>query len=563
MKSIFALLVSAVVSIVAFAGAAEYHDELYDDQGSLRQQYAKILPYLEKKSSAEQKQYLERSFKAFNGENEAHTIPRIIPAEFKEKFIDPGISQRAKALVAFLKDHYSGKKSYSKIIDPALVEKIIARNGEAGYAGLVNPEDITFFYGPDMIVDADGVWRVIEDNTGFIGGPADVQVLRELTMSRDKKIGKMLNVEDPEVFYRQLTDHYKAIAKENGGKVIYLDSQIMSDNEDMLVKKMLTKYGIEIVDPDLNGTRLKINKRGVYTVTGFGEDKVKEKVGYVIVHGEHAWMDQSHRASRDRYMYEEARELLSPDAKLNKAWTPKKLKALRRIVQGPRTSKTTAKIEELIEAVEPDSKIFRFIDQSGELTAGINKSILKGRVAANYTPGTDFINDKQFYIFVEDLIRFYLKEEPILRNIPSGSFGGRDGKVDKEKLDAVLANFNNFVIKRVDGRGGDAVWVGPKTAKEELPALRKRVEADPTLFIFQSYSRLSQMQNWIIDSRGISFVHNFNVLVSNMMWGRATPEKGNGKVNVSGGGRELPTLTLKSQASICRDFFAPPGMVTE
>src|SRR5262249_53685785 len=113
---------------------------------------------------------------------------------------------------------------------------------------------------------------------------------------------------------------------------------------------------------------------------------------------------------------------------------------------------------------------------------GLLKALLSGKVATNYSPGVDFIGDKEFYFYVEDLIRNYLHEEPILTNIGSRKFADKTGKLDSDLVKEVFSNQKKYVIKAVDGRGGDSVWVGPKIPRDKFKSVREQIIANPERF---------------------------------------------------------------------------------
>ena len=57
-------------------------------------------------------------------------------------------------------------------------------------------------------------------------------------------------------------------------------------------------------------------------------------------------------------------------------------------------------------------------------------AINQGKVAMNYSPGVDFVGDKEFTMYVDDLVRHYLKVEPTVTSIATFEFApvGADGK---------------------------------------------------------------------------------------------------------------------------------------
>ena len=182
---------------------------------------------------------------------------------------------------------------------------------------------------------------------------------------------------------------------------------------------------------------------------------------------------------------------------------------------------------------------------------GILRAILEGRVGSNYAPGVDFIGDKEFYVFVEKLIRFYLREEPILRNIPTERFADeKTGGVNEPLFERIFANLSQWVIKKVDGRGGDGVWVGPKISAEEVPALKAKIRHEPGGYIVQAFTPLSRMNENIVDMRVISDVGPDSILVIDTPWGRGLPMSGNGKVNLSDKGREITILVGRERAGL-------------
>lgn len=103
----------------------------------------------------------------------------------------------------------------------------------------------------------------------------------------------------------------------------------------------------------------------------------------------------------------------------------------------------------------------------------------KGNVALLNSPGNGIADDKGIYYFVPRMIRYYLGEEPILRNAPTYlPFYEEDRKY-------VLENFDKLVLKDVAEAGGYGVVFGntmTKQQKEDFIALLKR---EPRRFIAQ------------------------------------------------------------------------------
>lgn len=103
----------------------------------------------------------------------------------------------------------------------------------------------------------------------------------------------------------------------------------------------------------------------------------------------------------------------------------------------------------------------------------------KGNVALLNAPGNGVADDKGIYYFVPRMIRYYLGEEPILKNAPTYlPYYPKDMKY-------VLENFDQLVLKDVAEAGGYGVVFGntmTKKQKEDFIALLKK---EPRRFIAQ------------------------------------------------------------------------------
>ena len=103
----------------------------------------------------------------------------------------------------------------------------------------------------------------------------------------------------------------------------------------------------------------------------------------------------------------------------------------------------------------------------------------KGNVALLNAPGNGVADDKGIYYFVPKMIRYYLKEEPILQNAPTYL------PFYEEDMKYVLEHFDDLVLKDVAEAGGYGVVFGnsmTKQQKEDFIALLKK---EPRRFIAQ------------------------------------------------------------------------------
>jgi uncharacterized circularly permuted ATP-grasp superfamily protein len=122
-----------------------------------------------------------------------------------------------------------------------------------------------------------------------------------------------------------------------------------------------------------------------------------------------------------------------------------------------------------------------------------------GNVSLANAVGTGVADDKSIYPYVPEMIRFYLKEEPILANVPTWQC--RNAK----DLAHVLENIADLVVKEVQGSGGYGMLVGPAASKSEIASFRKRLKANPANYIAQPTLSLSTCPTFV--KRGVAPRH--------------------------------------------------------
>lgn len=116
---------------------------------------------------------------------------------------------------------------------------------------------------------------------------------------------------------------------------------------------------------------------------------------------------------------------------------------------------------------------------------GILSAYRSGRLTIANAVGTGIADDKAIYALVPDMIRFYLGEEPILKNVPTYQLR------QEADLKYVLDHLAELVVKEVHGAGGYGMLIGPHATAEERTAYRARILADPAGFIAQPTLSLS------------------------------------------------------------------------
>ena len=79
-----------------------------------------------------------------------------------------------------------------------------------------------------------------------------------------------------------------------------------------------------------------------------------------------------------------------------------------------------------------------------------------GNVTLANAVGNGVADDKLVYTYMPDIIRYYLAEEPVLRNVDTWRLG------EPEAREEVLDRLDELVLKPVDGSGGKGIVIGPR-----------------------------------------------------------------------------------------------------
>lgn len=533
----------ALFTLSAFAAGNDHYDEVYDKNGNPRPGYREILPEYEKLSKTRKRQLEKLTKKDFQGDNTLDLLPRVITQEDQE-VLRKGIAQRGTALRMFLEDYFAGNnRAVYKLIPKDVLERIINRSGDVGFRKLVNPKSIAFPYGPDIIRAPDGSWRVIEDNHGYIGGMGDLIRARESLYQRMPEYEKLIDAENkPERFYDDLVNRFRKMADPKGGKVITYATGAGDDNEDARLKKIFSDRGVDYVSP-YTKQQLQVDESGVWVI---GENRSRERVGYIFLNTEHTEIDTSNKTNYGRSLADMVKKHLDKSGDKLDEGTRYVLEDAIKI--NPKTGTYDVDlIETALELTHTPNAVKHKLSKVE--AKGLIDAMLDGRVTTSYTPGIEFMGDKEFYVYVEDMVRHYLKEEPILKNIPTQKFADKQGKLDSRLLNKVMQNPEKYVVKAVDGRGGDSVWVGPKISKKEFRSVHEKILKEPHRYIVQEYTPLSLVGDKIADIRGLSLIDSKGAVTADSFFARGLPKDGNGKVNISDKGREMAVLVIDPEKS--------------
>jgi uncharacterized circularly permuted ATP-grasp superfamily protein len=130
---------------------------------------------------------------------------------------------------------------------------------------------------------------------------------------------------------------------------------------------------------------------------------------------------------------------------------------------------------------------------------GLLAAYRAGNVAVANAMGTGVADDKSTYPFVPEMIRFYLGEEPILRNVPTWQLRKADD------LSYALDHLPELVVKEVQGSGGYGMLVGPAATRAEIDTFRSRIRENPGNYIAQPTLALSTCPTFV--AKGIAPRH--------------------------------------------------------
>ncbi len=124
-------------------------------------------------------------------------------------------------------------------------------------------------------------------------------------------------------------------------------------------------------------------------------------------------------------------------------------------------------------------------------TPGLFNAYRAGNLTLTNAVGAGIADDKSVYRFVPEMIRFYLGETPILKNVPTYCCAERDD------LAYVLDNLGKLVVKETRGSGGYGMLVGPMASTAERQAFAAKLKARPDDYIAQPTLALSTCPTFV------------------------------------------------------------------
>jgi uncharacterized circularly permuted ATP-grasp superfamily protein len=131
----------------------------------------------------------------------------------------------------------------------------------------------------------------------------------------------------------------------------------------------------------------------------------------------------------------------------------------------------------------------RLADDGGRptpLAEALVEPLRRGTVACFNAFGTGLGDDKLVHAYVEDMVRFYLGEEPLVESVPTYDLGKPD------QCEEALARLDELVIKPRTGFGGYGVVIVPHATREDRDRVERAIRQDPGRYVAQETIALSR-----------------------------------------------------------------------
>jgi uncharacterized circularly permuted ATP-grasp superfamily protein len=122
---------------------------------------------------------------------------------------------------------------------------------------------------------------------------------------------------------------------------------------------------------------------------------------------------------------------------------------------------------------------------------GLMTAYHAGNVTLANAVGTGAADDKAVYSYMPEIVKFYLGEEPLLKNVPTWRCR------EEAHLKEVLDRLPELVVKETHGSGGYGMLVGPMADKKTIEAFRAKLKHSPADFIAQPTLALSTCPTFV------------------------------------------------------------------
>jgi uncharacterized circularly permuted ATP-grasp superfamily protein len=401
----------------------EFFDEAIDEHGQPRPGYERVLGALADADPSELSERVDAAVRrigaTFGDDADGFPvcpIPRLIQAA-EWSLLERGLSQRARALNAFITDVYGDRDIVrAGVIGSHVVSG--ADHFEPAMAGLQQPGGPAPVVGFDLVRGADGQLRVLEDNLRTPSGLAYAAAARRAVEMGFPLAPKRRLALDPSF------EPLKRALVEAAGGVEDPRIAVLTDGRSNSAwwehRTLARRLGVAIVTPEklrLSGGRLCV----------------------ALPSGRLRPLDVIYRRTDEDRLRDER-------------------------------GRPTWLAEMLLEPLQ------------------------RGVLGVVNQPGTGVADDKLVHAYVEDMVRFYLREEPVIESVRTFDLTRPD------VLTKVLGRLSGLVVKPRTGHGGHGVMIGPLASKEERARVGELLRTCPDRFVAQEMVRLSRLPT-VVDGR--------------------------------------------------------------
>jgi uncharacterized circularly permuted ATP-grasp superfamily protein len=131
----------------------------------------------------------------------------------------------------------------------------------------------------------------------------------------------------------------------------------------------------------------------------------------------------------------------------------------------------------------------KLADERGRPTAlaeALLEPLRRGTLACFNAFGAGLADDKLVHAYVEEMVRFYLGEEPLIDSVPTYDLG------EPDELARALERLGELVVKPRTGFGGYGVVIVPHATREDRDMVEREIRAHPARYIAQETIALSR-----------------------------------------------------------------------
>ena len=116
----------------------------------------------------------------------------------------------------------------------------------------------------------------------------------------------------------------------------------------------------------------------------------------------------------------------------------------------------------------------------------ILEPLRRGVLSVVNAPGSGVADDKLIHAYVEEMVRFYLGEDPLVESVKTYDVSR------PATLARTLERLPQLVVKPRNGFGGNGVFIGPAAPPAERESVADALRADPGRFVAQETVQLSR-----------------------------------------------------------------------